>query len=107
MKKNKYTKQTTIKVERKVDNVIYYTILGLLIGLPLMQLIRMTIAGSGNLGLYYSFHCGYLLWFCIPVLLVCYLMIIFWTFISFELTNRKKYRPFATSGKLTLCCPLT
>ncbi len=77
MKKSKYKKQTTIKVERKVDTVIYYTILGLLIGLPLMQLIRMSIAGSGNLGLYYTFHCGYLLWLTIPVLLVCYLMIIF------------------------------
>ena len=77
MKKSKYTKQTIKKEERKVDSVIFYTILGLLIGLPIMQLIRMDIAGRGNLGLYYSFHCGYLLWLIIPVLLVCYLLIIF------------------------------
>ncbi len=77
MKKSKYIKQTVIKKERKVDRIMYITILALLIGLPLMQLIRMEIAGSGNMGLYYVFHCGYLIWLCIPVLLVCYLITIF------------------------------
>ena len=76
MKKHKYTKKNIIKSERKVDVVIFLTILGLLIGLPLMQLVRMVIAGFGNMTLYYNFHCGYLIWLTIPIFITCYLIIL-------------------------------
>ena len=77
MKKGKYVKQTEKKQERKIDEFIYYIIIGLLIGLPLMQLVRMGIAGRGNYILYYSFHCGYLLWIANIALVFCYLVLIF------------------------------
>ena len=77
MKKGKYVKQTIKKEERKIDEFIYYAIMGLMIGLPIMQVARMIIVSNGNYELYYTFHCGYLLWIALPILAICYFLLIF------------------------------